>query len=381
MVRAPRMQASVRFLDMLLVIFGAGASYDSDPAFPPGGHPSSNEDARPPLARELFSPRFGHYLRILPAAAGLLPQLRRAGDSVEQELEAIRGDASRYEHLPRQLAALRCYIREVVLGCDNAWWERADGLTNYTALMQSIERWRQDRAQRVSLVTFNYDTLLDRACRSILPAFTLTTVASYIADTHYKLIKLHGSVDWYRRIRSPELPGPLAASFTIQRDRELVSIPPEEAIDYFIDHAGQWTLADDFVRQTQRETPWPYFPAISIPTATKADSDFECPLEHLDTVAAALATVTHLLVIGWRGAEDHFYQLWRGVLESEQGSRRPRDLVAWQIVSDSEENALAARTRLTTGIGVAGVPQARLSTRGFTAFLEGQELGEFLAAE
>jgi hypothetical protein len=366
---------------MLLVIFGAGASYDSDPGFPPGGQPSSNESARPPLARELFSPRFGHHVRALPAAAGLLPQLRKSGDAVEQELEQIRADASRYEHLPRQLAALRCYIREVVAECDGAWWERADGLTNYSALMQWVERWRQDRLEQICLVTFNYDTLLDKACRSILPVFPLNTVASYVSDTHYKLIKLHGSVDWYRRVRSSEMPAPPAAQFTIQSNRELISIPPEQARDYFIDRAGQWTFGDEFQRSTRPETLWPFFPAIAIPTATKADSDFECPLEHLEILAALLPTVTHLLVVGWRGAEDHFYQLWRGALQSLQSSRRPPNLIAWQIVSDSEESALAVRTRLSTGIGVAGVPEARLSTGGFSKFLDSQELRDFLAAE
>jgi hypothetical protein len=54
-------QSSDILRHMLLVIFGAGASYDSIPTYPPGTHiptgDTLNKFHRPPLANELFENR------------------------------------------------------------------------------------------------------------------------------------------------------------------------------------------------------------------------------------------------------------------------------------------------------------------------------------
>ena len=47
---------------MLLVIFGAGASYDSVPFLSPAIGAGADEEFRPPLAKDLFGPR-QHFLK------------------------------------------------------------------------------------------------------------------------------------------------------------------------------------------------------------------------------------------------------------------------------------------------------------------------------
>jgi hypothetical protein len=138
-------------------------------------------------------------------------------------------------------------------------------VTNYTALIQAIERWRQDRSEKMCLITFNYDTLLDRACRSVLPGFPLDSVESYVSDPRYKLIKLHGSVDWYRRVQSPDFPAGERNPYTVQRDRELVSIVPETAMEYLIDNAQRWSYVDDFRRVPSAVPPWDSFRQLQSP--------------------------------------------------------------------------------------------------------------------
>jgi hypothetical protein len=53
----------------------------------------------------------------------------------------------------------------------------------------------------------------------------------------------------------------------------------------------------------------PLYPAVAIPTATKTDSTFECPVHHLGHLAALIPSVSKLLTIGWRGEEQHFLQM------------------------------------------------------------------------
>ena len=78
---------------MLLVIFGAGASYDSIPTYPPGTHiptgDTLNKFHRPPLANELFEnrPVFAEAITYLPECAPIVPRLRSLkGESLEAAL-------------------------------------------------------------------------------------------------------------------------------------------------------------------------------------------------------------------------------------------------------------------------------------------------------
>ena len=49
---------------------------------------------------------------------------------------------------------------------------------------------------------------------------------------------------------------------------------------------------------------WVYLPAISIPVQTK--SLFSCPQNWLSLLENLLLGVSNLLVVGWRGGEEHF---------------------------------------------------------------------------
>lgn len=77
---------------MLMVIFGAGASYDSVPHRHPAAFP--NLANRPPLADELFAdrPLFTDAMNRFPACEPIIPLLRHRnqGDSVEQVLERLQ---------------------------------------------------------------------------------------------------------------------------------------------------------------------------------------------------------------------------------------------------------------------------------------------------
>lgn len=122
---------------MLMFVFGAGASYDSNPARLPGEADSSTEEQyRPPLATGLFSPRSdvaAAAIAAFPRAAPLIMRLREAtsrGLDVEQVLEQLQAEEQRYPSTANQLLALRSYLAQLMTrgpyprlldtGCDYA---------------------------------------------------------------------------------------------------------------------------------------------------------------------------------------------------------------------------------------------------------------------
>jgi hypothetical protein len=110
---------------MLMVVLGAGASYDSIPSKPPG-FPLSDFEAqyRPPLAKELFEPRplFAGEMKNFPDCQAIIPYLQNpAGASVEAELERLKGEAHSYPVRHYQLAAVRYYLHCMLWECVQNW--------------------------------------------------------------------------------------------------------------------------------------------------------------------------------------------------------------------------------------------------------------------
>src|SRR5881396_977167 len=186
---------------MLLVIFGAGASYDSAPMRRPERFP--NDEYRPPLAKQLFEDRpvFRDAMRRFQACLPVIPRLQR--EEVEGELENLLREADGYPQRHRQLAAIKYYLQYTLWECGYRWSDQAlRGVSNYTTLLDAIEHRRLKAAREapplgsyteVLLVTFNYDTLLEIGLKDAL-GFEALSIPDYIEEARpYKLIKVHGS--------------------------------------------------------------------------------------------------------------------------------------------------------------------------------------------
>ena len=71
----------------------------------------------------------------------------------------------------------------------------AAGVSNYSTLVNNIEQFRRSD-EPVILITFNYDTLIERALSLTFGDFTFKEIQDYVRWPAYKLFKLHGSVNW-----------------------------------------------------------------------------------------------------------------------------------------------------------------------------------------
>lgn len=208
-------------------------------------------------------------------------------------------------------------------------------------------------------MNFNYDLLLDEAAVAVLGA-DLDTVESYAADSRYRFLKLHGSVNWGRRT-----PAPGGAHYT----------KDDHARRVLIDSAESLSATQDFVLRTPDLSPSdsrPYasilLPAITIPVETK--SDFECPDSHLQNLDECLRETMRILVIGWRGTEKHFLSRLAAL---------PGMAPAVSIVGGDEDGTRETAANLAS-VGLAERKMARF-TDGFTNYLGTDLLDEFLSAD
>jgi hypothetical protein len=348
---------------VLLIIVGAGASYDSDWRRPTTTQWSRSRETelgiqfRPPLAAQLFDEqRFGQFVARYAPSQGLMHQLRAAPE-VEPELERIRDLSKVQTHLERQLRAVRYYLRDVIEETVRRWNQAMpDEMTNFTRLLTGLEHWRSERSRKggstetVAIVTFNYDTLFDEALTNILPAFPLRKVGDYTSDPRYKLFKLHGSVNWWREI-TPEWD-----------THGGISSPPTGWAHMIFDPPGRFYENGEFHVGAGGYPPC--VPCLALPMATKALSDFACPESNLvDLRLGVFPKVTDVLIIGWKGFEAHFLQEWR-IAHANNPQRKIHSLA---VVDVNHNEAAAVAQRVANAVGLS--PGATPVIETFSGFV------------
>jgi hypothetical protein len=341
-----------------MVVFGAGASYDSFADAPPGVSVIGEVphqvmvDGRPPLASQLFSLRFAKDIARFPDCAQVVTYLRGAGTNVESELQKLQMD---FPDGAKQLAAIRYYLQFMMTGCQAIWEDLTNGINNYKTLLYVISQ-RKTSDRKVCLVTFNYDTLLDEALSTV--EVKISRMADYLAYD-YKLIKLHGSTNWGRDIQNGV------------KD---------------LDHRSEWDVVNELTNRARELIPGqtytitrqrpiafsqgspriPLIPALAIPVEDK--QEYVCPVDHVETMKESLPQVTKLLIIGWRAGDKLFLQ------ELSQGI--PAGTPAMVVCGNPDSS-----NQIANAISGAGV-QARFTpaSGGFSHIIRSREVDTFLNA-
>jgi hypothetical protein len=279
-----------------MVIFGAGASYDSSPDHRPNplgpDHPE-----RPPLANTLFvdQPLYRPFRDEFPQFLNVIGELLPQGPkwSVEDALQRLDNEVTQNAKRKQQLTAIRYYLQGLIGSLAERWLGTVgSGATNYDGLVDQIENHRKD-PEPICFVTFNYDTLLESALKKYY-GVKFDAIADYVSHQQFKVFKLHGSTDWGHTLQSA--PGRLS----------------KFGADVMIEHAANITVNPNIITsRSYRTGGFPLYPAIAIPVAKK--SVFECPGDHVHMLESLLPKITKVLTVGWRGTEDHFLNLLRKV--------------------------------------------------------------------
>jgi hypothetical protein len=323
---------------MLMVIFGAGASHDAADR--------RLRSPRVPVVKGLFdydgNNKFASIAQRFPSCLPLVMEMREAIEkdntiSLEDELDRLVAISQSDEFVRRQMMALRFYLTEVIASSAEDIFTECEGFTAYVRLLRDIGRWQSREEKEVALVTFNYDTMLDRALRAHVGLKKAFKLEDYVHTQPWRLFKLHGSTDWSREI---ELGG--AAAYP----------SPDRAIE----------LANQFDPRDGRIVPAAYdkldspfkgvvVPAIAMPTVGKPG--FECPDDHRQVLEeVVLPAVDRVLIIGWRGVETHVHKVLRdGVSSRAKIAIVDRDKKAAFEVSKNIKSGLTGYAHLFEDAG------------------------------
>jgi hypothetical protein len=334
----------------LMVILGAGASFDSAHERPPVAvHDLS--DSRLPLANQLFEERYAGFIKPYPAIVPAISRLRE-GRPVEPELFKMQEEAKTNPNRAAQVLGIRFYLRDLITTYTSGWLAGRQRVTNYARLVDDVEAWRlanPTRRSQITYVPFNYDTLLEDGFETAL-GIRFPTMASYVEYRHATILKPHGSTNWLHQVQP--LPR-LTADDVNGMIRRAIEIYPVASIF----STGEANIFPGY----------PSIPAIAIPVDQK--SKFELPETHLSVLRERLGQTDKFLIIGWRGTEKHFTDLLR-----EYAALRK---VAFHIVAANETEAKA--TWQSLGISSTEAIKVECSTRpGFSDFITSGALQAFL---
>ena len=337
---------------MLMVIFGAGASYDSWSSRRPVEDlrtERANNPIRPPLANELFLNNDFFRARVAryPDCRKLIPELEPRFDaefSVEQQLERIKGQAD--SEAIRQLTAIEHYLRVLIIDCQNAWSELTMGVSNYPTLINQIQR----SGSSCCFVTFNYDTMIEDGLAEC--GIQIKRMDDYPRG-QFPLFKLHGSVNWERFVEYPAPQFPKDVESKINPIQWAPHARPSDVIRLIGES-----------RELIEQMPSTWVPALAIPVATK--SKFVCPTSHEATLRQLIPQVTKVLVVGWRAGEQNFIEMLAG------GLTHPVKTLA---VCGNEKSAGVTLARLADAGSLGDTYQ---DPGGFSDFVAARRIEEFL---
>ncbi len=355
---------------MLMVIFGAGASYGSVMVAAPLQRASSanyelSMRNRPPLTKDLLLPRFGTYAERYNGSGPALVQLQRAldlrpGSGIETVIGELYAQASGDTEIARHVLALRFYLADLIETTADLWWAQHHGITHYAQLLARLGVWRAATREPVALVTFNYDTLLDRSLAQQLAGdwhsprqLTANSEGAdsswYVDRDDWRLFKLHGSTSWSRVLDGPDAGIGSDPNATIAR-------------------AARINLTDGPIRDAHwRSDILEAVPAIALPTDAK--QRFECPPYHVEAFATNVAQVDRLLIIGWQAAEPHALEVLADVTP---GYRLAVVDVDQKCVDTIMQNL---------GRVAAKSPAPMAFTDSFTGLIQGEALEQWLGLE
>jgi hypothetical protein len=291
----------------LIVLLGAGASHDCA-SEEVERHPPS-----PPLASQLFDTDYNQVLARYPAAQMVAADLRkegRLGNALAiEELIRTRYRESDHPLDRKKYASLPCYLQDLLFTVGDAYVEGSQP-DNYDLLVSGVLQ-----LPDVIFITLNYDTLLDDRLAVLDP---IASLDDYVDPSRrWSLVKLHGSVNWGRRVQRSGL------------DTDFHNLDPDLALAETIElrdfddlEWGGTTGALDSVRFDARpvvaapyfpsgEPPGAYYPAVSVPIGT--GDELVCPDAHVEFLRERLDTSEpkHLLVIGYSANDREVIRLFQ----------------------------------------------------------------------
>jgi hypothetical protein len=232
--------------------------------------------------------------------------------------------------------------------------------SNYLTLINKIF---DLELSKVVFVTTNYDLLFDKALYlNMATNFSISNsdMTKYISEEKWAYIKLHGSIDWGRRIKQEKIKNKGNLLETLIDNVYQLGADLENSLEQDI-------IRDETFNQPQREL---IYPAISVPVG---ESKLNCLGNHLAQLKDHLNNCQNYLIIGFSGFDVDVLNL----LDEKEGG-----FGKVIFVSGSEASANLARDKFMNHntLGQKLEMHAEVYTgNGFDEFIRSTSLTEYLS--
>jgi hypothetical protein len=236
------------------------------------------------LVQELFANRttFNPILLKYPKAAALSGLIRdqvltRSIEDVLRELSAVPQLT-----VQRQVWEIPLYLQEL-LGEVGEYFAPGGAGTRYDTLVHLIDRSAYDS---VLYITVNYDRFLERALERFYDV-SFNNIYSYCEPGRkWSLVKLHGSVNWGRRLQNGSV------------ENGVLTIKGES-----LDLAGDIEVLRGHQHSHRVRDVAYYYPSLAIPIGGK--EEFACPAAHLQVMDRQLRECSGFIFIGFSCLDSH----------------------------------------------------------------------------
>lgn len=319
--------------EVLLVILGAGASFDAlDPERarltirpPPDVDLPSDfqfEDVQAPLTDGLISPNaFSSFLlqrhqKARSVIANLLPTIvydNPNRTALEHALAEYQERSAHDDEVHRHMMSFRLYLRDLLWGCSHYAHSQDlhGGVTAYTWLVTELVDRAKAAEAHICFITFNYDLLLDAACNDAF-GFDPLDFRGSLTNRFASVLRPHGSVAWHWPVDvglPPDYLSPRGRNPHLTSDPLLIARAPQiaNALSAGIDPEAVSHSPHALIVGQPRVRAG--VPAVAIPLENK--TAFVWPRAQEDFLTSLRGRVKRMLIIGWRAAEPHFNKLLR----------------------------------------------------------------------
>lgn len=280
----------------LTVILGAGASLDVV-------NPISNQvkypEYRPPITANLFNTHrdWEDQYADFPAVVSVIQELRdsmpgrHTSVDVEKFLKWLKDSPNPNRN--SQFREFPLYLQRYFTAVSDQYCRMP---SNYMTLINKI--FDLPLAKAV-FVTTNYDLLFDKALyHNPATNFSISSadMAKYISEEKWAYIKLHGSIDWGRRIKEEKIKNRGNQLETLIDNVSQLGKDLENSLEPEI-------IRDMTFNQRNREL---IYPAISVPVG---QSKLNCLDSHVSVLKEHLNNCQHFLIIGFSGYDQDILDL------------------------------------------------------------------------
>ncbi len=345
-------------LKKAVVILGAGASNAVSNSSVP--LTSDATKYQPPLARELFSPKFWNLrqayrgAQVVGAELGNPDIISGGAFDIEERLTTLANHPDPRNQ--RHFRDIPPYLRDVLMTSTQHY---AGEPSNYINLARYLT---QDQTHEILFVLLNYDSLLEAGLEKWDPALKIDTMDQYVESSRQaRVVKIHGSIDWGI---------PIPFEFGSRLRTALNTFDPLTA--------GTATVLNKKYDATVswHENGQRLYPRLTAPLKRKA---FVCPESHTSAFRDFVASCHKFLVIGTSGLDE---DLLRELAELTSGSGYHITYVGPDAKAvDSTQNNFEAAIKAFRAVGPAQPPVGRYD-QGFNGFVSSSvQTQRFLSAD